>query len=457
MRRAATSLLLLTIAACSPAASQNALEPTSTRPSSPRPHASVVASAASPTPGSDPAEAQVNAMLQVVSRLRALPVRGPVRSATIDRPTMLSQLRQNVRDEIPSEVVRGQGEFLRAFGFLPAGFDFEAGLYRLMESQLAGYYDPDLKAMFLMDDLSASEADATLAHELVHALQDQHYDLAPRLKYRPDANDAQSAIQSLAEGDATSAMLDYVLAQQDRDALSIPDSLIDAQIAAGIALSPALAASPSILRNSLVSPYLDGVQLVHALRRRGGWAAVDAVWKNPPATTEQLLHVEKLDARELAESVAIPPLLALGSGWREAYHEIYGEQGVRLAFEEWMPRRAAARAAAGWAGDRAVLAVDSSGSRLAAAWRIRFDAGGSPPTRIPEASEAFAAITSAWGSPSAKGREACRLLPDGTALLVSMQDRDVLLVALPASKSDQGQAPGCLTAAQWARSILSTP
>lgn len=456
MKRPAASLLLLSIASCSPASRQDTLEPPAAPIPSPQSSTSP-APAPSADQAPDPAEAQVHAMLQVVSRLRELPVRGPVRSATIDRPTMLSQLRQNVHDEIPAEVVRGQGEFLRAFGFLPPGFDFEAGLYRLMESQLAGYYDPDRKAMFLMDDLSASEADATLAHELVHALQDQHYDLAPRLKYHPDANDAQSAVQSLAEGDATSAMLDYVLAKQDRDALSIPDSLIDAQIAAGIALSPALASSPSILRNSLVSPYLDGVQLVHALRRRGGWAAVDAVWKNPPATTEQLLHIEKLDAREPAESVATPPLQALGSGWRETYRDVYGEQGVRLAFEEWMPRRAAAKAAAGWAGDRAVLAVDPSGKRLAAAWRIRFDACRPPLATNAEASEAFGAITSAWNVAAATRRESCQVLADGAARLVAIQDRDVLLVALPAWKPDHSEPSGCAAGKLWAHAILSSP
>ena len=62
--------------------------------------------------------------------------------------------------------------------------------------------------MYLASDLQDRAADATLAHELVHALQDQYYDLGPRLSYQPEANDRESAVQALAEGDATSAMMD---------------------------------------------------------------------------------------------------------------------------------------------------------------------------------------------------------------------------------------------------------
>ncbi len=455
MKRVAVWLSLLALGSCSPASVQPSAPeaPPHLAPPSPSPSAS-----AGPVvnPAPDAASRRVRAMLDRVSRLRSLPVRGDVRAATIDRATMVAQLKQNLREQIPAEVVHGQGEFLRAFGFLPPDYDFEAGLFRLLEGQLAGYYDPDLKAMFLMDDLSSSEADATLAHELVHALQDQHYDLAPRMRYRPDANDAQSALQSLAEGDATSAMMDYLLAEQGGTAEDLPDAMMEAQIAAGVMLSPELASCPGILRNSLMSPYLDGVRLVHALRRRGGWAAVDRVWQTPPATTEQLLHLDKLDAREAPEAVPPPSIEPLGPGWSVAYADVYGEQGVRLAFEEWMPRRVAARAAQGWAGDRAVLATSTTGTRRMAAWRIRFDPHGAPPARSGEAREAFDAIVAAWGDAKKGAREVCHPLPGGTALFALIRDRDVALVAAPAATDSSPTSSSCAVARRWAAAIVSS-
>jgi len=419
-----------------------------------------VTSVSAPAPVSTDARvARVAEMLSTMARLRSLPATGSVEGKTIDRATMIAQLKKHVREEIPADALRGQGEFLRAFGLIPKDFDFEQGIYGLVESQLAGYYDPDDKAMFLMSDLSRQEADATLAHELVHALQDQHYDLGPRLKYRVDANDSQSALQSLAEGDATSAMLDYMLDSDGKDALSVPDFVLDLQISASMAVSPDLARFPQILRNSLVSPYLDGVRFVHALRRRGGWAAVDAVWKNPPETTEQLLHLEKLDRRERPETVPVPTAAALGTDWQTSYFDIYGEQGLRVALEDWLPKKVAASAAQGWAGDHAMVAVrhTPSGDEQVGAWRIRFDPGEPPQKRSAEALEAFVAIARAWDAKAATLGPICKSLPDGTPVALLTRDRDVVLVGGAGLKHLTGQNTACSHAIRWGTAILSSP
>jgi hypothetical protein len=402
---------------------------------------------------------QVNEMLLRMARLRSLPATGSVSGRVIDRATMIAQLKKHVQEEIPPEALRGQGEFLRAFGFIPKNYDFERGLYGLIESQLAGYYDPDAKAMFLMNDLPPKEADATLAHELVHALQDQHYDLGPKMKYRADVNDEQSALQSLAEGDATSAMLDYVLVPEGKTALDVPDLALELQISGAMALSPEVAQVPRILKSSLVSPYIDGVKFVGELRRRGGWPAVDRAWNNLPVTTEQLLHVDKFDRREPAESVPVPGAGLLGADWRATYWDVYGEQGLRVALEEWLPKRLAAAAAQGWAGDHAMVAVRHATGRdeVAAAWRIRFDPGAPPQGRSAEALEAFRAIVSQWDPTAATSGRACTLLPDGTPIAARTRDRDVVLTAGAGLMALQPGKSACDAAIGWANDILASP
>ena len=82
-------------------------------------------------------------------------------------------------------------------------------LVKLLGAQLAGFYDPDEDRMYLAADLGEAERLATLAHELVHALQDQHYQLGRRLKYREGASDQQAALHALAAGQ--NVRLDAVL------------------------------------------------------------------------------------------------------------------------------------------------------------------------------------------------------------------------------------------------------
>src|SRR5262249_54382656 len=126
--------------------------------------------------------------------------------------------------------------------------------------------------------------------------------------------------------------------------------------------------------------YTDGYAFVQALRRRGGFAAVDAAWRALPATTEQVLHLDKYDAHEPAIAVAPPPLTALSDAkndrrFSQAYMQVIGEQGLRIVLEEWSEGSRAAEAAAGWGGDQCVLArgEGAAAGEVALAWHIVLD------------------------------------------------------------------------------------
>jgi hypothetical protein len=364
---------------------------------------------------------------------------------------MLRQVKEQVRTQVPPEAIRGESAFLTAFGFIPEGFDYEAEVYRLIESQLAGYYDPDRKTLFLMDDLSNPEAEVTLAHELVHALQDQHYDLGPRLKYQKDANDSQAAVHCLAEGDATSLMLDYTLEEAGVQAFRIPDEQLRLEISASMALAPDVASFPRVLRESLLAPYVDGVLFVHALRRQGGWPLVDRIWRDPPTTTEQVLHMDKLATREPAEQMPLPSAPP-GPAWVVLHTDGYGEQGLRIALEEWLPRRAAARAAAGWAGDRAIVWEHRDLGVTVAAWWVRFDPSVQDASR--EATEAFDLVASSWDQKG--GPVPCREIPGGRHIALARNGRNLAFVAgRPATVHDLPGLSGCAQLGAWATAIAS--
>ena len=313
------------------------------------------------------AEREVAHALKYVSALRELPPLARVKGRVISRDEMVAFVDRDLDTQVPPSVVRASGEILFALGTVPASFDYRRGLLDVMRAELLGFYEPHEKTMFLSADLHGQELDATLWHELVHALQDQHYGLEKLLTFSDDASDWQGAVHALAEGDATSAMIDAMFSPKGARATDLPDSVMDLQSA----LSNGLVGQvPAIIKRSVVAPYVDGLSFVNSLRRRGGWAAVDAAWRRLPTSTEQLLHLDKYDSSE--SSAVLPALEAPHpESLHPTYSDIYGEEALRVLFEEWMPAGAAHEAAAGWGGDR--IASFSDGALTAVAWAIRYD------------------------------------------------------------------------------------
>ncbi|MGH7295389.1 MAG: hypothetical protein ACRELB_10670, partial [Polyangiaceae bacterium] len=312
--------------------------------------------------------------------------------------------------------------------------------------------------MYMAADLGDDEAEATLAHELVHALQDQRWNLAERSRYRAGDGDRSEAVSALAEGDATSAMFDVMIAKaapgSNRSAADLPDDVFAEQIRAGMNEGPG-ASAPHVMRTSLAAPYIYGTLFVHALRRKGGWDAVNRAWDDPPTTSEQILHFDKWQKHEPPVQVKAPSFAVLGAGWSVADEDSEGELGARIAFEEWMDPKAAAAASSGWGGDRGVLVT--SGDKVAFAWRLRFDPGKTADDR---ASHAFAAIVKALdkslGPPaSVTGAFACRERKDRGPIAIAQSGADVLFVLGPATagRGAWSSAGNCALSKKWVREL----
>ena len=428
MTRRATIALLVALGGCSGG-----------RPSPVAPPASSTEVRHAEPPKDDPNAKRVAAALVKVESFRKLRARHSVPSKTMDRAPLIAQVEAHSKAETPPEAVRGQAELLVAFGLVPPMYDVEKGVFKLLEQQLAGYYEPADKTMYLAADLGEDDAEATLAHELVHALQDQHYDLGPQIQYADDGGDRTAAVHALAEGDAMSAMMDFMLASHGQTALDIPEDALATQMRAQAMLSGAAGDIPPVLQTSLVAPYVDGMMFVSALRRRGGWAEVDRAWKHPPATSEQLLHLEKYDAHEAPLAVPPPPVDALGGGFKVLFTDLFGEQSTRLSFEEWGRRKTAESLAAGWGGDRASLLVrtrDGLEERLAT-WVLRYDADA-----CGKAKQAFSFVAKGAvkpGTVSDRDTLVCRDRTDLGPIAVTWSGCDVWMVAGPFTRKAEGK------------------
>jgi hypothetical protein len=462
--RRGAALLLAGLLACEPQAQgPEPHAPTLPPPADPPPAPTTLPTPTSPAITAEQVERAKKAvavMLQRVVEARQLSATSAVTSQVLPREELLARVKKHTDEDVPKAIAKAQEEVLVALGLMPIGYDEDKGLQQLLGAQLAGFYEPADKSMYLARDLGGDDMDATLAHELVHALQDQHYDLGPKLAFHENAGDAPTALHALAEGDATSAMIDVMVADRGGTALDLPESLMFKLMKAQTQLSPGTASVPGLLKASLIAPYTDGLRFVHALRRRGGWAAVDEAWKHPPTTTEQLLHIEKYLAHEPARAVPPPPLDAPGGAFTRTFLDTMGEQTLRLVLEQWVGDQEAHDAAAGWGGDQIALLTRSGtqGDEHMVTWRLRFDG---KPASCPEAREAFAQVCRGilpQGS-NPTGGLACHDREDLGPVAAALHGCDVLIVAGPYRQPiDAPHSAGtCQTLTPWLRKVVAQP
>jgi hypothetical protein len=416
------------------------------------------------------AEAEAQRTLHDVARIRELAARGPVNAETLAQDAMVSLVREQLDREVPQPAIDASADMLFGFGIVGADFDLKQSLLDLMTAELAGFYDPVKKTLFLSESLQGPERVATLSHELVHALQDQHYNLRSLIAYREDASDAQTALHALAEGDATSAMMDYMLQSRGMRATDLPEEGILLQAQGVMAADPKAARVPGIIKRSVIASYADGLPFVHWARRAGGWAAVDAAWKSPPVSTEQLLHPEKYVRREPPLVVPVP-VAPPGSSAAPVYRDVQGEQALRLLLEEWVPMKVARDAANGWGGDR--LAVYTKDGQSRVAWHVRYDDAaaaergfqalargvlrqGEPPQ--PGATPSW--VPAVEGERAAKRGNVCQPRHSRGIFAAVRQGPGIAVVAGPFKRRGQVSATDarqgdCASALRWAASIVA--
>lgn len=263
-------------------------------------------------------------------------------------------------DEYPAERARADERALRALDLLPPGTDLRAVRRRLLLENVVGFYDdrPGQRRLYAVSaDRSLTPANQlVLAHELRHALQDQHLSIHGLLgEDVSDFDDRRLALMSLLEGDATLVMERFLARRLGRE---------NDGLAEGLALpAPEMPGTAPVLRDQMVVPYLAGLDFARYLERQGGWPAIREAWREPPRSTEQVLHPEKYVGREEPRPVELDDLAPVSG--RLVAEGVLGEALVRTLLD------GDEAGAAGWGGDR-YGAWDVRGRTLLV-WRSLWD------------------------------------------------------------------------------------
>jgi hypothetical protein len=291
-------------------------------------------------------------VLQETSKIRELPILRPVKSGAQSRADIERMIIKNLDEETTPAEMHATELQLKKLGLVPSDFQYRPFIIGLLTEQVAGYYDPKAQQFYLADWIELQGQLPVMAHELTHALQDQHFNLRRFEKWPKEDADAELAVHSLIEGDATLTMMRYIFRKPER-----ARDFTNAMGGTAAASSERIDSAPRALRETLLFPYEQGSQFVARLYGRGGWKQVSQAFTDLPQSTEQILHADKYFAREAPVKVEIPDLSRqLGKGWKRIDYDISGEWSYYLILDEYLKSSSESeQAAAGWGGDRYAL------------------------------------------------------------------------------------------------------
>ncbi len=278
-----------------------------------------------------------------------------------DRDQVREFLERQFAEQMSPLEISGIAQAYKRMGMIPDSLDLRSFLLDLLTEQVAGYYDPATKVLYIVEGGKPEIANVTISHELVHALQDQYFPLDSTRALKGD-NDRQVALQSVVEGHAVYEQMSIMLGGSDFS-MRLPGGWdqVREMIRTEQAGMPKFAAAPVLLQETLLFPYLSGAEFARQFKRlRPGQAPFDPL----ASSTEQILHPEKL----LDSVPDYPTHVTLGAPLvgKLVHEDNLGEFETRLfLYEHLRDVGGAAAGAAGWDGDRYQLVETPAGEAMA--------------------------------------------------------------------------------------------
>jgi hypothetical protein len=345
----------------------------------------------------------MDAFEALLPSMRKLPFKRDVKGHFTPRKELRGIMEKLIAEEVKPDEFRADELAMKALGLVPADFDLKQAMIGLMTDEVAGFYDPKAETMHLIHeelappkpkgakgpgllgrlfggaDKPAFDKDQNrmvLAHELTHALADQHFDLDRLREATEGDGDRELALMALVEGEAVLTMMGAAAGDWDGTAtaqlparqLSFMMNMMGPMMTSGS--SKALREAPPVISETLIFPYAQGVVFAAHLTNDGGWAALDAAYAKPPLSTEQVMHPEKYaDGTKVDPPTALDPgELKPGGGWKELDRDVVGELVTAIMLRGHGGRAAAA----GWDGDTAAVFEGADG-KLGLVWVSTWD------------------------------------------------------------------------------------
>jgi hypothetical protein len=264
----------------------------------------------------------VDQLLKFSSDETGLPIKSEVKRRMTTRADIESYLKEKFDEDQDARRMQSSEIVLKKFGLLDRDFDLKPFLLSLLMEQIEAYYDPKTKTVNLPDWVSVDDQKPVLAHELTHALQDQHVDLEKWSDATPPdvslnssddtshlaQDELDDAREAVTEGQATAVMMDSVLKPMGRSLLKDPEVVeLMKQQMTGSSDSPVLARAPLLLSETLMFPYREGLSFEQDLwMDQGQNAAFAGALDRPPTSTWEIINPRDYEKKMIPPVPLLP-------------------------------------------------------------------------------------------------------------------------------------------------------
>jgi hypothetical protein len=335
--------------------------------------ATAPAAAAQPKVNNAEFAATADEVLQQVSAITGLKLLTPLKKTLRSRDEIRAYVIREMDEEKKPAERYAEARSAEAFGLLPKGFDLDNFMIDLLTEQIAGLYDPKAREFYIADWIPLDDQRMVMAHELTHALQDQHFQIEAWEKAARPNDDAELAREAVLEGSAMAAMIDYLLKGTGHSVADLP--AIDPSIFAGdMSKSPKLQEAPQFLKDAMIFPYFGGLTFSTAILKPAGWNGLAAVFGKPPLSTQQIMHPALYKSGQVPAQVPVPSFeKLLGPEWTKIDENVMGEFGWKEILKQFLGEERATPLAAAWGGDRYALYEQKQTKRLILVARLHLD------------------------------------------------------------------------------------
>jgi hypothetical protein len=309
----------------------------------------------------------VDELIKFSSDETGLPIKSQVKRQITSRATVESYLKEKFDEDESTRRMQQSEIVLKKFGLLDRDFALKPFLLALLKEQIEAYYDFKTKTVYMLDWVDIDKQKPVLAHELTHALQDQHTDLEKWSDQTPDdvslnlagdtdhlaKDEMDPARQAVLEGQATAVMMDYILKPMGKSLVKDPEVMdsVNQQMSASQD-SPILARAPLLLSESLLCPYREGLSFEQDVwMDQGRTAAFTGTLDHPPTSSWEILNPREYEKRHTPAVPLLPNIHPLVDSLYKPYDiGQMGQLDVRILTEIFGGEQAARDLTPAWDG-----------------------------------------------------------------------------------------------------------
>ncbi len=300
-----------------------------------------------------------------VAKLRGLKIKRPIKRGVMNKAQLKARLLKRVEQEYSPAELAAEELLLKRFALLEENKNYLNLVIELLTDQIAGFYDPWEKHLYIAS-FQMIGGEPLMAHEIVHALQDQHFGLRRFMGKSKHNNDATVAKQALVEGDGMAVMIEFLLDGLGQPAPWGNDQMLNMMSSQmkGASGFGSFDKAPLFLKEGLLFPYLSGLKFVGHFRRKHSWRRIDRIYRKPPLSTEHILHPEAYERYERPDRIDAKSLVSL-AGTELIHHDVNGELGMKIWLRQHgVSENRAGLASMGWGGDRIAILGPRAGKGL---------------------------------------------------------------------------------------------